>query len=65
MRIRIKRKNGVILGVTFKAETSAEGVCLKDAVLASAKRGLSVETLIEELDRAGFEVEPPKLKVIR
>jgi hypothetical protein len=58
MKVRIKRENGVIQSFTFKAETGKEAVDLKDAVLAASKRGLSLKTVMDELDRAGFEVEP-------
>jgi hypothetical protein len=51
MRVKVKRKNGVITSFSFRAETDEEGVDLKNAVLAAIPKGLSPATVIEELER--------------
>lgn len=59
MRFKVKRRAGIITEFTIRAEDDEEGVVLKDAVLASAKKPpLSPEGIINEIERIWQEREP-------
>lgn len=58
MRIRIRKLKDGSRSVVFKSETSAEGVALKDAVVAAYKTGgLHPMRVVDELGKLGYEIE--------
>lgn len=63
MKLRMRRNRDGTVSISFHAQNHREGVALRDAVLKSAREGLSVEGVARALEDAGYGiVETPKKK---
>ena len=54
MKIKLTKKKGSV-SVKFSAETDVEGIDLKDIVLATGKKGFSVDNTIAEFGARGYK----------